>query len=99
MKATSTIDVSGQFVTQDGTLGLKATLTDVNYNEKLNFNLISLTRLHCSGWSIGSGNAAGIILTNKKGGVINFDIVIPMARGANLCMSVCTSFRCVCSLH
>ncbi len=42
VKATTTIDVSGQFVAQDGTLGLKATLTDVKYNEKLNFNLIKL---------------------------------------------------------
>ncbi len=63
-------------------MGLKATLTDVNYNEKLNFNLISLTRLLCSGWNITSGNAAGITLTNNSGGVINFDIVIPTARGA-----------------
>jgi hypothetical protein len=82
VKATSTIDVSGQFVTRDGTLGLKATLTDVNYNEKLNFNLISLTRLLCSGWSITSGNAAGITLINGSGGVINFDIMVPMSCGA-----------------
>ncbi len=81
-KATNTIDVSGRFVTQDGTLGLKATLTDVNHNEKLNFNLISLTCLLCSGWSIASGNATGIILRNGSCGVINFDIVIPTARGA-----------------
>ena len=82
VKATSTIDVSWPFVTWDGTLGLKATLTNVNYNEKLNFNLISLTWLLCSGWSITSGNAAGIILTNGCGGVINFDIMIPTAHGA-----------------
>ncbi len=32
VKTTSTIDVSSTIVTQDGTLGLKVTLTDVNYN-------------------------------------------------------------------
>ena len=69
-------------MTQDGTLGLKATLTDVNYNEKLNFNLISLTWLLCSGWSITSGDAASIIHTHGNGGVINFDIMIPTACGA-----------------
>ena len=54
----------------------------MNYNEKLNFNLISLTQLLCSSWSIPPGNAAGIILTNGSGWVINFEIVLPMARGA-----------------
>jgi hypothetical protein len=63
-------------------LGLKATSTDVNYNEKLNFNLISLSWLLCSGWSITFGSAACIILTNGSGGVINFDIVIHTACGA-----------------
>ncbi len=37
VKATGTIDVSGQFVTHDGTLSLEATLNDVNYNGMLNF--------------------------------------------------------------
>ena len=45
LKATKTIDLPGQYVTKDGTLGLKATLTDVNFNETHNFNLMSLTRL------------------------------------------------------
>ena len=68
----STIHASGQFMTWNGTMGLKATLTDVNYNGTLNLNLISLTRLHCNGWSITSGNAASIILTNGSGGVISW---------------------------
>ncbi len=82
VKTTCTIDVTGRFVTQDGASGLKATLINVNYTEKLNFNLISLTRLLCSHWRFTSGNAASVILTNGNGGVINFDIVIPKARGA-----------------
>jgi hypothetical protein len=36
VKATTTINVSSQFVTQDITLGLHATLTGVSYNQKLN---------------------------------------------------------------
>ena len=73
---TSTINVSGQFVTQDGTLGLKTALTDVNYNEKLNFNLTSSTLLLCIGRIIPSRNATGIKLINKYGRMINFDIMI-----------------------
>ncbi len=90
VKATSTFHMSGRFVTRDGTSGLKATLINVNYNDKLNFNLISLTWLLCSGWNITQGNAAGIILTNGSGGVTNFDIVIPTALWVHLCMSIHT---------
>ena len=74
---------------------MKATLTDVNYNEKLNFNLISLTQLLYSSWSITSGNAACIILTNGSGGVINFDIMIPTARGSIFaCQFICDADVC-----
>ena len=61
---------------------MKATLTEVNYNKTLNFNLMSLTRLLCNGWSIVKGDATGITVKNGKGGVIEFDIVILTARGA-----------------
>ena len=60
LKATRTIDLPGQYVTKDGTLGLKATLTDVNFNETHNFNLMSLTRLLMRGWSIETGDETGI---------------------------------------
>ena len=33
VKASKTIDLPGQFVSRDGTGGLKATLTDVNFNK------------------------------------------------------------------
>ena len=45
VEAECTIDLAGQFVAKDGSLGLKATLTEVSVNKKYNFNLISLTRL------------------------------------------------------
>ena len=82
VKATSTIDLPGQFMAKDGGSGMKATLTEVNYNKTLNFNLMSLTRLLCNGWSIVKGDATGITVKNGKGGVIEFDIVILTARGA-----------------
>ena len=77
-------------------MGLKATLTDVNYCEKLNFNLISLTWLLCSGWNITQGNPASIILTNGSGAVINFDIMIPTVHGAIFaCQFMCNADVCV----
>ena len=82
LKATSTIHVAGRFVEKDGTLGLKAFMTEVNFNEKLNFNLISPTQLLCNGWTITMGNATGILLTNGNGGEIKFNIVVSMAHGA-----------------
>ena len=82
VKATSTIDLPGQFVAKDGGLGMKGTLADCNFNESLNFNLLILTRLLCSGWSITKGNATGITIQNGSGSKIEFDIVIPTARGA-----------------
>ena len=45
VKAESTIDIPGRFVTRDGSLGIKATLQGVSYNREHNFNLLSLTRL------------------------------------------------------
>ena len=82
LEATSTIDLPGQFMTKDGSSGLKASLTEVNYNDRHNFNLISLTRLLSRGWEIIKGNHTGITIRNGGGGVIDFDIVIPTARGA-----------------
>ena len=82
VKATSTIDLPGQFCAKDGSLGLKATLTDVNYNKSLNFNLMSLSRLLQNGWSITQGDATCITIKSESGAVINFDIVVPTPRGA-----------------
>ena len=82
VKATSTIDLPGRFVAKDGTLGMKGTLADCNFNESLNFNLLSLTRLLSNGWSITKGDATRITIENGGGGKIDFDIVIPTARGA-----------------
>jgi len=93
VKDMKTIDLPGRFVARDGSLGMKATLADVGYNIKLNFNLLSLTRLLCKrssarrgslgkGWHITKGDATGITIENEAGDVIDFDIVIPMSRGA-----------------
>ena len=57
-------------------------MTDVNHNDSHNFNLMSVIRLLCKGWHITKGDATRIIIKNKSGGVIEFSIIIPMARGA-----------------
>ena len=60
LKATKNMDLPGQYVTKDGTLGMKATLTEVNFNETQNFNLMSQTRLLMRRWSIETGDETGI---------------------------------------
>ena len=80
---TSTIDVPGQFVAKDGKVGLRAVLTDCSYNPKNNFNLLSLARLiNKQGWKVTRGDDTGIQVTHASGSKIDFDIVIPMERGA-----------------
>ena len=81
MKAVKTIDVPGQFVTKDGSLHIQAVLTEVNYGPKLNFNLLSLSRLLQNGWIITSGNETCIKIEDQSGNDIVFDIVIPTAYG------------------
>ena len=83
LQATSTFDLAGMFLGKDGSERLKCTLTDVSYSNKLNFNLLSLSRLlFRGGWQVTRGDRTGITIQNREGKVIKFDIVIPTARGA-----------------
>ena len=62
---------------------MKATLTDVNYSDSYNFNLMSLTRMMYRGWEITKGHATGITIVHGETGlVIDFDIVIKTVKGA-----------------
>ena len=76
------MDIAGQFIGKDGSAGMKGTLTEVNFNDKYNFNLVSLTRLLMNGWKVTQGDNIGITVGNKSGNEIKFDIVIPTVRGA-----------------
>ena len=76
------MDLPGQFIGKDGSSGMKATLTEVNYNPKYNFNLLSLTRLLMNGWRITSGDKTGITIKSENGSEITFNIVILTVRGA-----------------
>ena len=82
VEAINTMDLPGKFVGKDGSLGMKATLMEVNYNDKYNFNLLSLTRLLMSSWSITREAKTGITVESESGKVINFDIVILTVHGA-----------------
>ena len=82
MNAVKTIDVPGQFGTKDGSLGIRVVLTELNYSPKLNFNLLSLSRLLQNGWIITSRNETCIKIEDQSGNDIVFDIVIPTACGA-----------------
>ncbi len=50
---------------------MKATLTDLNYNNRYKFNLVSLTRLLMNGWRVTKGDQTDIIIGNKDGNEIN----------------------------
>jgi len=83
VKAESTIDIPGRFVTRDGSYGIKATLQGVSYNRQHNFNLLSLTRLlYKQGWVIEEGNKHGITIMKNGQERIKFDIVVPTPNGA-----------------
>ena len=82
MNAVKTIDAPGQFVTKDGSLGIWAVLTEVNYSPKMNFNFLSLQQLLQNGWIITSGNETCMKIEDQSGNDIVFDIVIPTAHGA-----------------
>ena len=84
MKAVKTIDVPGQFVTKDGSLGIRAVLTKVNYSPKLNFNLLSLSRLLQNGWIITFGNETCIKIEDQSGNGIVIDILILQHVGQSL---------------
>ena len=79
---TKTINIPGKFVSRDGTMTMSATLTDVGYNQTMNYNLFSLSRMLVQGWRIKSGDSTGISIENGKGSVISFDIVVKTSRGA-----------------
>jgi hypothetical protein len=78
------MDIHGQFVNRDGLLGIiVATLTDVGFSTRHNFNLLSVTSLWLQGWSTQSGDSDGLsILGPDVGSVINFDIVVRTTQGA-----------------
>jgi hypothetical protein len=82
VKEESIIDLKGQFMTDDGEMGIEATLTEVSVNQKYNFNLFSLTRLLIRGWHVARGDASSIVIEDKDGNRIVFDIVIRTVRGA-----------------
>ena len=54
----------------------------MNYNNKYNLNLVSLTRLLMNGWKVTKGDNTGITVGNKNGSEIKFDIVVPTVCGA-----------------
>jgi hypothetical protein len=75
VESTAIIDILGVL--------LKALLNECSYNKEHNFNLLSMSRLlHKQGWKMSQGDESLIRIENGKGGVINFDIVVPTAKGA-----------------
>jgi hypothetical protein len=83
VEAECAMDIRGQFVNRDGLLGIVATLTDVGYSKRHNFNLLSVTSLWQQGWSTQSGDSEGLTILGPDGeSVINFDIIVRTMQGA-----------------
>ena len=77
------MDISGQFVRRDGTMGLRAVLTGVGHTPSCNFNLLSLTKLMQNGWRITRGDADAIEVTHSTSSdIIVFDHVVRTRSGA-----------------
>jgi hypothetical protein len=62
------MDITGQFVTQDGSMGLRAVLTGVGHTPSCNFNLLSLTKLMQNGWTITRSDETAIEMTHPSTG-------------------------------
>jgi hypothetical protein len=82
MESTALINVPGVFVNKSGEKGLQAVLKDCSFSTKHNFNLLCMSRLlHKQGWKIVCGDESLIHIENRKGEVIDFDIVMPTEKG------------------
>jgi hypothetical protein len=83
MESTALIDIPGVFVNKSREKGLQAVLKVCSFSAKHNFNLLSISRLlHKQGWKIVRGDESLIRIENRKGEVIDFDIVVPIEKGA-----------------
>ena len=83
MESNALIDIPGVFINKGGEVGLQAVLKDCSFSAKHNFNLLSMSKLlHKQGWKIMHGYETLIRIKNRKGDVIDFDIVVPTEKGA-----------------
>jgi hypothetical protein len=74
VEAECSMDIRGQFVNRDGSLGIVATLTDVGFSTRHNFNLLSVTSLWQQGWSTQSGDSEGLSIIGPDGGLSSTSI-------------------------
>ena len=83
MESTAIINIPGVFMTEAGEKGLPALLKYCSFNGGHDFNLLSMSKLsHKQGWKITLSDKSLIRIKNGKGGVINFDIVVPTEKGS-----------------
>ena len=83
IETTVVINIPGVFMTEDGNVEMRAVLKECSHSKVHNFNLLSmLSLLHKQGWKIKHREESLIYNENRKGGVINFNIVVPTEKGA-----------------
>ena len=79
------IDLEGcMILSKDGVPRGRCSLTEVNYSEDYNYNLLSLSRMLREGWIL-HGDATAMKMKRDKMTLV-FDIRINTARGALYCM-------------
>ena len=78
------MDIAETWCNKFGKEQLKATLKDVQYNPKSNFNLFSIGKAIKEGWKL-SGNQEGLVLMKKNLKLV-FDIKIMIKYGVVLCV-------------
>ena len=84
MTASNIMDIAVIWRNKFGKEQLKATLKDVQYNSKSNFNLFSIGKAIKEGWKL-SGNQEGLVLV-KDGAKLAFDIKIRTKNGVIFCV-------------
>ncbi len=83
VESTDIMHIPGVFMSKEGAVGMKAVLQDRSFSKEHNFNLLSMSRLlYTQGWLITHGDKSLVCIGDRNGGVINFDIVVPTAKGA-----------------
>ena len=81
IETTAMKDIPGVFMNRNGDTEMRAVLKEFIFHKAHNFNLVSMSRqLHMQGWKITHGDESLIGVENRKGKVLNFNILVPMEK-------------------
>ena len=68
---------------------MQAILKECSYRARHNFNLLSMSKLmYKQGWKNTLGDESLIRIENRKGGIIDFDVVVPTEKRGKICLHI-----------